>query len=113
MAVKPEDVGESCYLYDAYGKCRYGLSCRFAKAHTSSDLKNVVNEERVKACEGRTPVRNILDKDLQNRLRKHLVAFKKSAEYLKTIGHANGGKKPPPPEQGYYNLKGNVTQFEN
>lgn len=30
-------------------------------------------------------VKNTLSKDLQNRLRKHSVAFKKSAEYLKTL----------------------------
>ncbi|KAM4630410.1 tRNA-dihydrouridine(47) synthase [NAD(P)(+)]-like [Polymixia lowei] len=85
MATKPADIGESCYLYNTFGKCFYGLTCRFAKAHTSPDFKNIENEELVKAYEGRTLVKNSLEKDLQNRLRKHSVAFKKSAEYLKTI----------------------------
>lgn len=43
------------------------------------------NAELIKAYEGRTMVKNTLSKDLQNRLRKHSVAFKKSAEYLKTL----------------------------
>uniref|UniRef100_UPI001EAE9DA6 tRNA-dihydrouridine(47) synthase [NAD(P)(+)]-like n=1 Tax=Oncorhynchus gorbuscha TaxID=8017 RepID=UPI001EAE9DA6 len=93
MALKPADVGEHCYLYDTFGKCHYGLSCRFARAHTSADLKNLANEERVKAMEGRTPVRNSLDKDLQWRLRKKVVPFTASDAYMKTVfkgGHKAG-----------------------
>uniref|UniRef100_A0A8C8LNL7 tRNA-dihydrouridine(47) synthase [NAD(P)(+)] n=1 Tax=Oncorhynchus tshawytscha TaxID=74940 RepID=A0A8C8LNL7_ONCTS len=93
MALKPADVGEHCYLYDTFGKCHYGLSCRFARAHISADLKNLANEERVKAMEGRTPVRNSLDKDLQWRLRKKVVPFTASDAYMKTVfkgGHKAG-----------------------
>ncbi|KAM9419407.1 tRNA-dihydrouridine(47) synthase [NAD(P)(+)]-like isoform 1-T1 [Salvelinus alpinus] len=93
MALKPADVGEHCYLYDTFGKCHYGLSCRFARAHISADLKNMANEERAKAMEGRTPVRNSLDKDLQWRLRKKVVPFTASDAYMKIIfkgGHKAG-----------------------
>lgn len=85
LATKPADIGESCYLYDTFGKCAYGLSCRFAKAHTTPDFKTMENAELIEAYGGRTMVKNTLSKDLQNRLRKHSVAFKKSAEYLKTL----------------------------
>lgn len=87
MATKPADIGESCYLYDTYGKCHYGLSCRFAKAHTTPDFKTMENEELIKVYEGRTVVRNSLSKDLQNSLRKRNVPFKKSDEYLKTLSN--------------------------
>lgn len=66
--------------------------CRFAKAHTSPDFKTVENAELVKACEGTTTVKNTLIKELQNRLRKRSVAFKKSAEYLKLLS-SNRQKK--------------------
>ncbi|XP_040908505.1 tRNA-dihydrouridine(47) synthase [NAD(P)(+)]-like [Toxotes jaculatrix] len=92
MASKPADIGESCYLYDTFGKCTYGLSCRFAKAHTTPDFKTMEDTDLVKAYEGRNPVKNSLSKDLQNRLRKRSVAFKKSAEYLKTLSN-NRDKK--------------------
>ncbi|XP_061616959.1 tRNA-dihydrouridine(47) synthase [NAD(P)(+)]-like isoform X2 [Phyllopteryx taeniolatus] len=92
LASKPADIGERCHVYDTYGKCAYGLSCRFAKAHTTAELKSGENADVVKSCEGRTPVRNSLSKELQNRLRKHSVAFKKSAEYLKTLSN-NKDKK--------------------
>uniref|UniRef100_H3BZP9 tRNA-dihydrouridine(47) synthase [NAD(P)(+)] n=1 Tax=Tetraodon nigroviridis TaxID=99883 RepID=H3BZP9_TETNG len=85
MSTKPADIGERCYLYDTFGRCAYGFSCRFAKAHTTPDFKTVENADVIKACEGRTSVKNSLSKDLQNRLRKHSVDFKKSAEYLKTL----------------------------
>ncbi|XP_030003654.1 tRNA-dihydrouridine(47) synthase [NAD(P)(+)]-like [Sphaeramia orbicularis] len=85
MATKPADIGDSCYLYDTFGKCSFGLSCRFAKAHTTPDFKTLEKADLVKTYEGRNLVKNILSKDLQNRLRKRSVPFKKSAEYLKTL----------------------------
>uniref|UniRef100_A0A3P8YEH7 tRNA-dihydrouridine(47) synthase [NAD(P)(+)] n=1 Tax=Esox lucius TaxID=8010 RepID=A0A3P8YEH7_ESOLU len=91
MASKPADVGERCYLYDTFGKCHYGLSCRFARAHISADLKNLVNEERVEEMLGRKPVRNSLDKDLQWRLRKKVVPFTASDAYMKSV--FKGGPK--------------------
>lgn len=92
MSTKPADIGERCYLYDTFGKCAYGLTCRFAKAHTTADFKTVENADVIKVCEGRTSVKNSLSKELQNRLRKHSVNFKKSAEYLKTLSN-NKDKK--------------------
>lgn len=85
MASKPPDIGESCYIYETFGKCGFGLSCRFAKAHTTSDFKTMEKADLVKAHEGKTMVKNSLSKDLQNRLRKREVAFNKSAEYLKML----------------------------
>uniref|UniRef100_A0A8C2WFI8 tRNA-dihydrouridine(47) synthase [NAD(P)(+)] n=1 Tax=Cyclopterus lumpus TaxID=8103 RepID=A0A8C2WFI8_CYCLU len=102
LATKPADIGESCYLYDTYGKCGYGLCCRFAMAHTTPDFKTMVNAELIKANEGRTAVRNSLDKDLQIRLRKRSVTFDKSAEYLEILSNnkdkkeQQGNDKQPP-----------------
>ncbi|KAM9386025.1 tRNA-dihydrouridine(47) synthase [NAD(P)(+)]-like isoform 2-T2 [Pholidichthys leucotaenia] len=87
MGSKLPDIGESCYLYDTFGKCSYGLSCRFAKAHTTSDFKSMEKADLVKAYEGRTLVKNSLSKELQNRLRKRSVAFKKSEEYLRMLAN--------------------------
>ncbi|KAM9838449.1 tRNA-dihydrouridine(47) synthase [NAD(P)(+)]-like [Aulostomus maculatus] len=104
MATKPADIGESCYLFDTFGKCQYGLTCRFAKAHTTLDFKTMEKADLVKSYEGRTVLKNSLSKDLQNRLRKHSVPFKKSAEYLKTLSNnkdkreqrGNGAVDTPP-----------------
>ncbi|CAG10807.1 unnamed protein product [Tetraodon nigroviridis] len=88
MSTKPADIGERCYLYDTFGRCAYGFSCRFAKAHTTPDFKTVENADVIKACEGRTSVKNSLSKDLQNRLRKHSVDFKKSTQRFSRGGAA-------------------------
>lgn len=105
LASKPADIGDNCYLFDTFGRCTYGLTCRFAKAHTSPDFKIVENAELVKACEGMTTVKNALSKELQNHLRKRSVAFKKSAEYLELLS-SNRQKK----EQ---QKNGEVTQFDS
>uniref|UniRef100_A0A8C7NXG3 tRNA-dihydrouridine(47) synthase [NAD(P)(+)] n=1 Tax=Oncorhynchus mykiss TaxID=8022 RepID=A0A8C7NXG3_ONCMY len=76
---------------DTFGKWHYGLSWQFAWANTSADLKNLVNEEHVKAMERRTPVRNSLDKDMQWRLHNKVVPFTASDAYMKTI--FKGGHK--------------------
>lgn len=85
MKNKPADIGDKCYLYDTFGKCTFGPSCRFAKAHTTPDFKMLEKEDLVKAFESRILVKNSLSKDLQIRLRKHLVKFPKSEEYLKAL----------------------------
>ncbi|KAJ8333609.1 hypothetical protein SKAU_G00416170 [Synaphobranchus kaupii] len=85
MELKPADVGEHCYLFDSFGKCRYGVTCRYAKAHTCEDFKNLVNEDLWNTNKERVTVKNNLDKDLQRQLRKRKVCFEASEEYLKTV----------------------------
>lgn len=94
MASKPADIGEHCYLYDTFGKCDYGLTCRFAKAHCTPDFKTMEKADLVKEHEGRIMVKNSLSKDLQFRLRKRSVIFKKAEEYLKTLSNYKDKKKP-------------------
>ncbi|XP_026156623.1 tRNA-dihydrouridine(47) synthase [NAD(P)(+)]-like [Mastacembelus armatus] len=93
MASKPADIGETCYLYDTFGKCAYGLTCRFAGGHTTPDFQTMENTNLVQAYEGRNQVKNSLSKELQNRLRKRSVAFEKSAEYLKTLSNNRDRKE--------------------
>lgn len=93
LANKPADIGERCYLYDTFGKCEYGLACRFAKAHTTAEFKTMEKAELVEAYGGKTLVKNSLSKDLQYRLRKRSVIFKKSEEYLKTLSNNKDQKE--------------------
>ncbi|KAK3558602.1 hypothetical protein QTP86_021657, partial [Hemibagrus guttatus] len=93
MSTKPADLGDSCYLYDTFGRCPYGVACRFAKAHTGPDYKNLVNEELCKSLARAKTVRNNLDKDLQKRLRKRQVSFKRSDNFLKIISAGKNQNK--------------------
>uniref|UniRef100_A0AAR2KA37 tRNA-dihydrouridine(47) synthase [NAD(P)(+)] n=1 Tax=Pygocentrus nattereri TaxID=42514 RepID=A0AAR2KA37_PYGNA len=93
MSTKPADLGDRCYLYDTFGKCVFGITCRFASAHMGPDFKNLVKEEVCKTLGQKEMVRNSLDKELQRRLRKRQVTFSRSETYLKSIGagKAKGG----------------------
>ncbi|XP_029444688.1 tRNA-dihydrouridine(47) synthase [NAD(P)(+)]-like isoform X2 [Rhinatrema bivittatum] len=95
MAEKPADLGEKCHLFDVFGKCIYGVTCRFARGHLGEDYRNIVNEELVKQWEGKGVVKNCLNKDLQQRLRKRKVPFEKSDHFLKQLNKSNkaGTKK--------------------
>ncbi|XP_075759111.1 tRNA-dihydrouridine(47) synthase [NAD(P)(+)]-like isoform X1 [Pelodiscus sinensis] len=90
MAVKPSDLGDSCVLFKTFGKCIYGVTCRFASSHLGEDYRNVINEDLVKQWEGKPLVKNSLSKELQQQLRKKKVCFDKSNEYLSHLGKTSG-----------------------
>ncbi|KGL81104.1 tRNA-dihydrouridine(47) synthase [NAD(P)(+)]-like, partial [Tinamus guttatus] len=94
MAVKPADLGQNCVLFATFGKCIYGVTCRFAQAHLGDGYQNIINMELAKQWEGKSLVRNNLPKDLQHRLRKKKFSFEKADEYLRRLGKPQdkGGK---------------------
>ncbi|KFQ65674.1 tRNA-dihydrouridine(47) synthase [NAD(P)(+)]-like, partial [Phaethon lepturus] len=94
MATKPADLGRSCVLFETFGKCIYGVTCRFAQAHLGDGYQNIVNMDLAKQWEGKSLVRNNLSKDLQHQLRKKKFSFKKADEYLRGLAkpHGGGGK---------------------
>ncbi|XP_066491400.1 tRNA-dihydrouridine(47) synthase [NAD(P)(+)]-like [Tiliqua scincoides] len=89
LAMKPPDLGDSCVLFETFGKCIYGVTCRFAGAHFGEDCKNVVNVDLLKKWEGKLVVKNSLSKELQQQLRKKKVSFDRSNEYLRHLGKPN------------------------
>uniref|UniRef100_Q6PEH0 tRNA-dihydrouridine(47) synthase [NAD(P)(+)] n=1 Tax=Danio rerio TaxID=7955 RepID=Q6PEH0_DANRE len=88
LSTKAADLGDQCHLFNTLGKCPYGLTCRYAKAHTSADLKNMVNTELYRASAGRENTTNLLDKELQKRLRKKQQRFPGADAFLKSISRA-------------------------
>nr|XP_006636210.1 PREDICTED: tRNA-dihydrouridine(47) synthase [NAD(P)(+)]-like [Lepisosteus oculatus]XP_015213590.1 PREDICTED: tRNA-dihydrouridine(47) synthase [NAD(P)(+)]-like [Lepisosteus oculatus] len=113
MALKPADIGERCYIFDTFGKCRYGLTCRFAKAHIGENFKNLVNQELLDKMEGRSAVRNNLNKDLQHRLRKKQVSFKASEAYLREMNRKNQQRSTAQMDVGSKPVaSGNATKTE-
>lgn len=85
-ASKPPDIGDVCPLFKTYGRCRYGVACRFASSHLTEDLKNVVQEEVwAKHAEGMTAETNALTKELQVELRKGRFDFSRSKAVLKNV----------------------------
>ncbi|WAQ95070.1 DUS3L-like protein [Mya arenaria] len=85
IASKREDIGSECYLFKTYGKCPYGIACRFAKSHMTEDFKNVVNAEVAEKNSRESHITNVLKKDLQVSLWKRRYDFSKSDKVLEKV----------------------------
>jgi hypothetical protein len=44
MAEKGPDIDSSCYIFDTFGFCKFGLGCRFAGAHIDENYNNIKKE---------------------------------------------------------------------
>ncbi|KAM4657896.1 tRNA-dihydrouridine(47) synthase [NAD(P)(+)]-like isoform 2-T2 [Amazona ochrocephala] len=94
MALKPPDLGHRCVLFETFGKCTYGVTCRFAQAHLGDGFQSIINTELAKQWEGKALVRNSLSKELQHQLRKRKFSFKRAEEFLRALAKPRGdGRK--------------------
>lgn len=91
MLQKPKDISDKCYLFDLYGQCPFGVSCRFgSQSHIrlnpeTNQYENLVNEEKRSAPPQVKKIYNVLDADLKNKLWKRKYDFGRSEKILKTI----------------------------
>ncbi|XP_058715023.1 tRNA-dihydrouridine(47) synthase [NAD(P)(+)]-like isoform X1 [Poecile atricapillus] len=92
LAVKPADLGQRCVLFDTFGRCPYGVTCRFGQAHLGDGHQNLVNATLAQQWEGKLLVRNGLSKELQQQLRKRKFTFRKAEEFLRGLHGGKGGK---------------------
>ncbi|XP_005060263.1 PREDICTED: tRNA-dihydrouridine(47) synthase [NAD(P)(+)]-like [Ficedula albicollis] len=92
LAAKPADLGQRCVLFDTFGRCPYGLTCRFGQSHLGDGHQNLVNAALARQWEGRLLVRNSLSKELQQQLRKRKFSFHKAEEFLRGLRGGKGGK---------------------
>nr|KAJ3419829.1 tRNA-dihydrouridine(47) synthase [NAD(P)(+)]-like protein [Polyrhizophydium stewartii] len=82
LAVKGEDLGERCPIYDLLGKCRFGLRCRFAKAHTDMDtFVQLVRSDNLH--DEAEFVKNLHMRDVARGAKLKGVNKEKSTEFLK------------------------------
>ncbi|KAL0611891.1 tRNA-dihydrouridine synthase [NAD]-like [Plecturocebus cupreus] len=93
LETKPADLGPRCVLFETFGRCPYGVTCRFAGAHLGPEGQNLVREELAARCAQPPPVRNGLDKALQQQLRKREVRFERAEQALRQFSQG----QPPGP----------------
>jgi len=72
-----EDISPDCYLFDEFGKCPYGITCRFGSKHLNGS-QNIVNSEKYDKFLQQIQAKNTLSKELQLNLRKRKYDFSKS-----------------------------------
>jgi len=81
LSEKSPDISETCYLFNTYGRCRFGYLCRFAGAHIKDGV-NVIEPEKNHES---LPI-NFLRKEIQIQLRKRGIPFPKSTPLIKENG---------------------------
>ncbi|XP_043642487.1 tRNA-dihydrouridine(47) synthase [NAD(P)(+)]-like [Drosophila teissieri] len=91
LAAKGEDLGLECYVYTTKGYCARGVSCRFAKAHTNEQGRNLKREDYDENANPTTC--NGVSSELQVRLRKHDYDFSRSKELIKMAEQLRDARK--------------------
>ena len=87
MENKAPDIGKECINLKLFGKCKFGVECRFGMHHISPDtFENLVDEELYKETMKNFSEKdqNVLTKDLMNCLRKKKYKYEKTGRYLKS-----------------------------
>lgn len=84
IANRLPDIGETCVNFKLFGKCRYGVACRYGKEHVTEDFKNIDRRENDNQSYSNR-VENSLTSELQYLLRKRLCKYPRSVEYLKKM----------------------------
>ena len=90
---KPPDIGESCVNFEKFGKCIYGVTCRYGKKHISEDFKNIVNAELYEETAS-LRTKSVLSKELTVSLRKKNYEFPRVETYLKHLAEVKAEGKP-------------------
>ncbi|XP_045110946.1 tRNA-dihydrouridine(47) synthase [NAD(P)(+)]-like [Portunus trituberculatus] len=77
LSTKPSDLGPECHNFRTYGRCHYGLVCRFGGDHIEGERNKV--EQRPNGVTGPATT-NTLKKEVQHLLRKRQYDFTKAKE---------------------------------
>ncbi|XP_037090565.1 tRNA-dihydrouridine(47) synthase [NAD(P)(+)]-like, partial [Pollicipes pollicipes] len=107
-AAKPADLGAECYMFSTHGRCPCGLTCRFGAGHTTASHRSVDGDpERWRRYQALRPTRNVLQKDVQQRLWKRKYDFSAAMAAVQRFDRrpapAGGSHRPArrPAENGH------------
>lgn len=90
---KPLDIGDNCINFEKFGKCIFGVTCRYGKKHISETFQNIVDEKRyAETVVFRT--KNTLSRELQTMLQKKTYEFPNAEVFLKHLAKVKAENKP-------------------
>ena len=81
---REEDIDKVCYTFDTFGKCSYGVLCRFGGSHLKDGKTNIINQEKYSYNKIHNSI-NLLPKDVQTSLRKKKYDFTIANSFSNTI----------------------------
>lgn len=84
VSKKLPELEGPCYIYDTFGHCPYGISCRFAASHMTEDLQNKTNDEIYNKDKAWKPI-NELSSDVRFKLWKRKYDFKRADQSVKEV----------------------------
>ncbi|GFS00405.1 tRNA-dihydrouridine(47) synthase [NAD(P)(+)] [Elysia marginata] len=85
MSKKLPEIDGNCYVFDTFGYCQFGLTCRFARNHLADDLQNLVKDEVYEKMKSKKKFLNELDGDTRQKLWKKKYNFKRADAVTKDV----------------------------
>src|SRR6218665_2843598 len=79
-----EDIAGECYLYKTFGKCKFGVLCRFGMSNLSEDNKKNVFESTI--------TEDLLEKTTKNNFSKDLIISLRKREYDFSMANETSAK---------------------
>ncbi|GFO10069.1 tRNA-dihydrouridine(47) synthase [nad(p)(+)] [Plakobranchus ocellatus] len=85
MSKKLPDIKGTCYLFDTFGFCQFGITCRFSSNHLSENFHNIVKNDLFEEMKSKKKFLNELDGDVRQKLWKKKYNFKRADAIVKDI----------------------------
>ncbi|TPX59816.1 hypothetical protein PhCBS80983_g02196 [Powellomyces hirtus] len=82
VAIKGPDLGTECPVFNVYGKCKFGVKCRYGGAHTDANGNQVVDEEKAARVSESDVVKNTCDRDFQKKIRGRDIETPRTDAYM-------------------------------
>ncbi|KAJ3186122.1 tRNA-dihydrouridine(47) synthase [NAD(P)(+)]-like protein [Irineochytrium annulatum] len=95
LAAKGADIGTTCRLYETFGRCKFGVRCRFAGAHTGPHTEQLVNHKLVAEVGTSKELMNWVNKETLRNIQKNNVptpGFDDATKWMELSKSAIGAK---------------------
>ena len=85
LSKKLPELDGGCYLFDTFGYCQYGITCRFAGNHLTENFQNLVKDDLFEKMKSNKKFLNELDSEVRQKLWKKKYNFKRADGIVKDV----------------------------